>query len=150
MKHWFCAVTKPQQEARAAVELSKQDFHVYLPVLAKRPMFPRYIFLEFDRDLDNWGVVRSTRGCCDLLKTGFLPTIVPSKAMDAIMAFRESTEAIQAEQAFIPGQTVKITNGLLRGYEGLFRGTDKQRVKAFLEIMGNRIEVSIRDIQGAA
>ena len=149
MRHWFCTVTKPHQETRAAVELAKQDFRAYLPVLHAKPMFPRYLFVEFDRDVDNWGLIRSTRGCCDLLKTGFLPTIVPQAAMDAIMAYEPPIEP--QRPSFTDKQPVKIMRGPLEGFEGLFQGCDKDRVKVLLNILGGKrvVQIPFSDI-GAA
>jgi len=150
MRHWFCAMTKPHQEARAAVELIKQDFRAYLPVLHSKPMFPRYLFVEFDRDVDNWGLIRSTRGCCDLLKTGFLPAIVPQHAMDAIMAYKPEPEIISPR--FTDGQPVRITHGPFAGHEGLFQQEAKGRVSVLLKLLGGKrkVLIPVNDIEGAA
>src|SRR6478752_551295 len=115
MMAWHVVVCRAQQEARAAIELTKQDFEVYMPILDSKPMFPRYIFTRFNREVDNWGVIRSTRGCIDLLKNGFLPAHVPQHAMDAIMASRPPEEPVETESNFAPGDTVKIASGPLAG-----------------------------------
>lgn len=143
---WHVVNTRPNQEIRAAVELTRQDFQVFFPVIRSKPLFPRYIFTQFDRDGPGWGVIKSTRGCCDVLKNGFRPVIVRQPIMDAILAYSEPQDAVEPLPNFITGQLVTIRNGLLRGYEGLFQGTDKQRTKAFLEILGNRIEIPISDL----
>lgn len=146
---WHCAVTKPQQEHIAAVHLANQQFHTYLPVLDAKPMFPRYIFVEFDRDRDPWGVIRSTRGCCDLLKDGFIPAIVPQKAIEAIMAFKPP-EIIPGELGqFTPGQRVRIMDGVLNGLEGLFQGDAKGRTACLLEICGRKVTVPKNTIRAA-
>lgn len=151
MLAWYCANTRPQQEHRALIELTKQGFHAYTPVFSPgKVLFPRYIFVEFDKDRDNWGLIRSTRGCVDVLKNGFQPIPIRQSIMDRIMAYEPPSEAVQADQSFAPDQRVRITHGVLAGYEGLFKGTDKQRVQAFLEILGNKVSVPIRDISTAA
>lgn len=151
MIEWFCVNTKPQQEIRAMIELTKQGFHTYTPMWKPgKPLFPRYIFAQFDKNADNWGVIRSTRGCNDLLKNGFQPIPIRQSIMDAIMAFEPPAEPVQTDPTYTPDQKVRITNGILAGYEGLFKGTDKQRVQAFLEILGNKISVPMKDISSAA
>lgn len=150
MNNWFCVMTRAQQEHRAMIELTKQGFHTYSPLFKSKPLFPRYIFVEFDRDTDNWGVIRSTRGCVDLLKNGFQPLSIPNRVMDAIMAYEPPAEPVEADPNYDKGQKVKIKTGVLAGYEGLFQGTDKQRVQAFLTILGNKVSVPLKDISSAA
>jgi transcriptional antiterminator RfaH len=149
MMAWHVVVTRAQQEARAAIELTKQDFEVYMPILDSKPMFPRYIFTRFNREVDNWGVIRSTRGCIDLLKNGFLPAHVPQTAMDAIMAYRPPQEPVETESNFAPGDSVKIASGPLAGLQGLFVSDKQKRISCLLEIMGKRVEVP-RDAVRAA
>jgi transcriptional antiterminator RfaH len=146
---WHVVVCRAQQEARAAIELTKQDFEVYMPILDSKPMFPRYIFTRFDREKDNWGVIRSTRGCIDLLKNGFIPAHVPQHAMDAIMAYRPPVEPTQTQTQFAAGDTVRITTGPLAGLEGLFVADRQKRISCLLEIMGKRVEVPIDSVRAA-
>ena len=146
---WFCVLSKANQEARAATELSKQDFTVFLPTLGGRPMFPRYLFAAFDRDRDNWGVIKSTRGCVDLLKTSHIPTPVPEYAMDLILSYREPEKPVEAETQFEAGQVVAIQNGPLQGLRGLFVSDAKARTMAFLEVMGRRVELPRDSIRAA-
>lgn len=150
MLAWHVAHTRPQQEIRAAIELTKQDFHVFAPILETKPMFPRYIFVQFDRDIDPWGKIKSTRGCIDVLKNGYRPVRVHEGIIDAIMAYKPTEAPTQADPVFQLSQKVRITHGLLQGYEGLFEGTDKQRVQAFLNILGNKVSVPVKDIAPAA
>jgi transcriptional antiterminator RfaH len=150
MVEWFCVHCRPQQETRAAIELTKQDFRAYMPLIDSKAMFPRYIFVQFDKDADNWGVIRSTRGCIDLLKNGFSPIPIRQSIMDAIMAYEPPAEPVQPDQTFTKDQKVRITTGILAGYEGLFEGTDKQRVYALLTIVGKKVSVPMKDISSAA
>jgi transcriptional antiterminator RfaH len=149
MQAWFVAMCKPNQEARAAVELTNQEFEVYLPALDSKPMCPRYIFVKFDRESDNWGTIRSTRGCIDLLRNGFMPSPVPESAMKAIMSYQAPQEPIPTDAQFTPGQTVKIVEGVLAGLEGLFQRDAKGRSMALLEIMGRKVEIPKDSIRAA-
>lgn len=74
MKNWYCALTKHQQELKAAKELRNQTFAVYLPKLYRHPTdpefsrgphglrFPGYIFVACDCSLDEHGPINNTRG----------------------------------------------------------------------------------------
>lgn len=138
---WYCVVSRPQQEARASSELTNQGFKTFLPTLDAKPMFPRYLFAAFDRDRDNWGIIKSTRGCVDLLKSNFIPTPVPNYAMDLIMTYKPPWEPQEVATAFSQGQSVEIHTGPLQGLRGLFVENSKVRTMAFLEIMGKRVKL---------
>ena len=149
MLAWHIAVCRPLQETRAAIELVNQDFRVYLPILDSKPMFPRYIFVQFDREYDDWGKIKSTRGCVDLIKNGFQPSIVPQDAMDAIMAFKPPVEPVDGETQYTEGQMVQIISGPFQGFQGLFQRDAKGRTAALLEVMGRRIELPKNSIRAA-
>ena len=147
---WFCVVSKSNQEARAAVELTKQGFDVFMPILDRRPMFPRYLFVQFDRERDPWGAIKNTRGCVDLLKNGFLPSPVPTPVIEALKAYRPPVEGEAApEQVFNTGETVVIHTGPLSGLSGLFQANVKGRTACLLEIMGKRVEIPRNSIRAA-
>ena len=149
MQEWFCVLTRPRQEDRAVQELANQDFAVFGPKMYDKPLFPRYIFAKFDRDSDNWGCIKSTRGCVDVLKTRFQPIIVRQAVIDAVMAFQPPAGAPQTETVFTKGQRLKIKSGLLGGFEGLFVGTGKQRTYALLNVLGKEVQVPLKDIAAA-
>lgn len=152
---WHVVNTKPSQEIRASIELAKQGFEVYLPLLnapkaKSQPLFPRYIFSAFDRDVDNWGLIRSTRGCCDVLKNGPNPATVRQPIIDAIKAYAASEPSPEPVRVFALGEIVKIQSGLLQGYQALFKGTNKQRTMALMEFMGVPWTIPLSDLAATA
>ena len=149
MLAWHVVHSRSQQEARAAIELANQNFRVFLPILAAKPMFPRYLFVQFDRDKDPWGKVKSTRGCISLLLDGFMPAIVPTDAIETIMAYREPEPPADGQTEFAPGQTVRIVDGPCKGIEGLFVADANRRVYALLEVCGKQIKVARESIRAA-
>lgn len=149
MREWHCVISRPNQETRAAIELANQDFEVFLPVLDRKPMFPRYLFVAFDSQSEPWGRIKSTRGCVDLLKVGFVPAVVPKHAMEAIITYRPPQEPQEAQVQFEEGDAVIIQTGPLQGLQGLFVADRHKRVMALLEIMGKKIEVPRDSIRAA-
>jgi transcriptional antiterminator RfaH len=151
MTAWYVCRTKPAQEVRAAVELTRQQFPVYMPLLDSKPMFPGYVFVEFDIRQPGWGVIRSTRGCSGLLATAGIPSPVPNKVMDALRQFatKESEPTPEAKRIYSCGQQVRISEGPLKGMEGLFVADKRKRISCLLEIMGKRIEMPLASIVAA-
>jgi transcriptional antiterminator RfaH len=66
MKRWYVVHTQARQEARAEVNLRRQDFEVWLPMIrcvrrhARKvdstfaPLFPRYFFIRLDLTSQPW------------------------------------------------------------------------------------------------
>lgn len=73
-RNWYVAITKHQQELKAAAELRAQGYIVYLPKIHVRHRegrkvraetalrFTGYIFISFDVTKDRHGPISSTRG----------------------------------------------------------------------------------------
>ena len=68
MKHWHVVNTRARREQDALINLCRQGFEVYLPKYRKRrsharrvewvpsPLFPRYLFVCLDLEIDQWRV----------------------------------------------------------------------------------------------
>jgi transcriptional antiterminator RfaH len=88
---WYCAWTLQQRERRAADLIRDAGFESYLPMHVERtacwhklivPLFPRYVFVRFDRDRDPWGKIIAVRAVCGLIQHGLgLPTPLPDIAI---------------------------------------------------------------------
>ncbi len=149
--------SKPRQERVARENLERQGFDTYLPrvrqprrrmnrrILVVEPMFPRYLFIRLDARHDNWAPIRSTLGVSALVRFGPYPTPVPEALIEALRA-REDEEGIQdlPPQQFKRGEALRIADGAMAGYEGIFLArSGKDRVLVLLEIMGRQARVEV-------
>ena len=92
---WFCVVTLPHQEHRAARELGNQGYATFLPLhlachgmhhTAVVPLFPGYTFTAFDPAVAAWGAIRSTRGVLALIRHApDRPTPLPSGVVENLI-----------------------------------------------------------------
>ena len=75
---WLLVFTKPKQEKRAKENLENQGFETFLPMISYdrtnksksislEAVFPRYIFTKINTKLDNWTLIKSTRGVSHLV-----------------------------------------------------------------------------------
>jgi transcriptional antiterminator RfaH len=167
MMRWYVGHTQPQAETKASWHLRNQDFAVYLPRYLKRrrharridwvptPLFPRYLFIGMDLAVARWRAIRSTVGIAGLVCHGDRPTPVPEGIVEAIQA-REDDKgvvALPAAPLFDKGDRVHITEGALRGLNGLFEGaTDEERVIILLDLLGRqvRVRVPLETVQAVA
>ena len=159
-KRWYLIYSKPRQERIAQMHLERQGYETYLPMirtprrrLGKRiiriePMFPRYLFIRLDKVSDNWAPIRSTIGVANLVRFSVEPAPVPD---DLITALKQRDDHLGIQDLplneFAPGQAVRIEEGPLVGYEGIYLAkTSGQRVMVLLDVVGKstrtQIEVS--------
>jgi transcriptional antiterminator RfaH len=158
MIRWYAVHAQVNAEAKACLHLRNQGFGTYLPRYMRRrsharrvelvptPLFPRYLFVEFDREVVRWRAIRSTVGVSGLVTHGDVPTPVPVGIVEGIMA-REDEHGmvpVASTQRFAPGDKVEILDGALEGLTALFEGTtDQQRVILLLDLLGRQVRVTV-------
>lgn len=156
-KSWYLVYTKPRHEELALANLMRQGYQAYLPRLrhwrkrrGKRveviePLFPRYLFILLDNQLDNWSPIRSTLGVTSLVRFGTDPARVPD-AFVAHLQERENAEGLHewVEPALVPGDTVRVAEGPFQGYEGVVLApTGQERVILLLDLVGREVRTQV-------
>ena len=156
-KLWYLIHSKPRQESVAQENLLRQGYETYLPLTEVRktragrrltvvePLFPRYLFIRLDQETDNWSPIRSTVGVATLVRFGPRPTPVPQDLIDTLKA----NENVKGYHKLPPlrlrrGEKVRIAQGSMMGYEGIFLAqTSQDRVWVLLDILERRSKVSL-------
>lgn len=157
VKSWFLIYTKPRQEQTAQTQLNRQGYQVYLPMIQQprrrggrriqviEPLFPRYLFIRLDTCTDDWGPIRSTIGVSLLVRFGQTPACAPDALIDVLRA-RETASGLHVVSGpdFSPGQPVRVTHGVMQGYEGIFVAMNgRERVLVLLDILGRQVRASV-------
>lgn len=157
-KAWYLIYTKPRQEEVAKTNLERQGYTIYLPLAYQyrrhhdkrartiAPLFPRYLFIQLTQYLDNWGPIRSTLGVTTMVRFGMEPAVVPQDLIETLTA-RTGPEGVidlTATADFKPGSRVRIAEGGMTGYEGIFLATSSHdRVIILLDIVGKQVRVQV-------
>ncbi len=156
-KSWFLIYAKPRQEETAKTQLSRQGYGIYLPMTqqtrkrgARRttyiePLFPRYLFIHLNTCTDDWGPIRSTVGVSALVRFGKEPALVPDDLVGLLQS-RESESGLHVWIApgFLAGQAVRVTDGVLQGYEGIFvAASGRERAVVLLDILGRKVRARV-------
>lgn len=148
-KNWHLVYCKPRQENTAKLNLERQRYTVYLPllqvnrrkqqqiVIVTQPLFPRYLFIQLDNENDNWAPIRSTLGVVQLVKFGQQAAILPDDLIN-LLRQRENSEGLHIiEKNFQRGERVQIADGAMQGYQALFVAhSSRDRVMLLLDILG--------------
>lgn len=158
MKQWFVVHTHPLQEAVAEQHLREQDFETYLPRYKKTrrharkideilaPLFPRYLFISIDLEVDQWRSVLGTRGVSYLLMADGKPVVISSRIIEALKD-QETSDGlvpINSMSLFVKGDKVRVLEGAFKEYVAVFeKMDDKQRVQLLLSCLGREVNISL-------
>ena len=153
---WYVVQTQVNGEAKAARNLLRQGYDIYLPRYLKRrrharkvdfvaqPLFPRYMFVAIDMATQRWRSIQSTFGVSRLVTNGDDPAIVPEGVIHALKA-REDDKGfvrLDSKPAFAPGDKVRVLAGAFTDNAGLFSGlADHDRVSILLDMLGRKVRV---------
>ena len=158
MKQWFVVHTQPSKELVAQQHLLEQRYDVYLPRFKKTcrharktyevlsPLFPRYLFIGIDLEIDQWRSINGTRGVSYLLTQDNHPLSLPSHLIENLKKQEdgEGTLPLTSLSNFIKGDKLLILEGPFEGHTAVFEKLDdKQRVKVLLNFLGQEMNVSL-------
>lgn len=163
---WYVVQTHINAEAKAANNLVRQGFEIYLPRYLKRrsharkiekvaaPLFPRYLFVRIDMATQRWRSVQSTFGVSRLVLNGSDPAPVAQQVLHLLKAREDESGFIKLDQRpkFALGEKVRVLAGAFADNLGLFDGlADRDRIAILLDLLGRKVRVSIEaDMVAAA
>jgi len=155
---WYVVQTQVNGEAKAAQNLLRQGYGIYLPRYLKRrrharkvdfvakPLFPRYMFVAIDTATQRWRAIQSTQGVSHLVCNGEEPVAVPCGVLSALKAREDERGFVRMEAgpAFAPGDKVRVLAGSFIDRAGLFDGMgDNDRVAILLDMLGRKVRVHL-------
>jgi len=158
MKQWFVVHTQPCKESVAQKHLFEQGFEVYMPRFKKTrrharkveeilaPLFPRYLFVGIDLEVDQWRSVQGTRGVSYLLVQNNQPATVPIEIIQGLKDQENAEGLVSIDDLifFTKGDKVRVLDGAFKDYVAVFeKMDDKQRVQLLLSCLGREVNVSL-------
>ena len=154
-RSWYIVRTHARAEAKAALNLERQGFPIYLPRYLKRrrharrveivaaPLFPRYLFVAIDIASQRWRSIQSTFGVAQLVCNGDDPSAVSAAIVDELRQREDAKGFVQlTRRGFAKGEKVRVVEGVFSACLGLFEGmTDNERVTVLLDLLGRKVRV---------
>jgi transcriptional antiterminator RfaH len=138
------------------MRLSAQGFHNFLPRHLKTvrharklrtvnaPLFPRYIFVALNLEIDPWRGVERTIGVSNLVSALDRPLPVPVGVVETLMLSYGIDGQIRFAPDIARGQKVRLVAGPFAEALGVLDMLDdKGRVEVLLDIMGGGIRVKL-------
>ena len=149
MKNWYLIKTKPRQEKIAVLNLKNQNYHVYCPMALINnknvALFPDYLFIHLDENLENWSPIRSTKGVLNFIRFGLSYAKIPNNIIDFIKSNELNTsEKIKNLSSFKTGDNVQITEGIFKDCIAIFESfKSEERVILLMNIMGQQQKINV-------
>jgi transcriptional antiterminator RfaH len=155
---WYVVQTRVNAEAKAACNLLRQGFEIYLPRYLKRrsharkidkvpaPLFPRYLFVRVDMATQRWRSIQSTFGVSHLVSNGADPAPIASGILSALRDREDAQGFVKMDRRlpFAVGDKVRVLAGAFADVVGLFDGLgDRERVAILLDLLGQKVRVSM-------
>ncbi|MDX5629677.1 MULTISPECIES: transcription/translation regulatory transformer protein RfaH [unclassified Brenneria] len=158
MEAWYLLYCKRGQLLRAKEHLERQDVACLSPMITldkiirgKRtevcePLFPNYLFVEFDPERIHTTTISATRGVSNFVRFGNFPATIPQQVIDDLM--QHPPEGITDPQTPQPGDEVMITDGIFTGLQAIYTEPDGEaRSMLLLNLLNKQVRQSIDNRQ---
>lgn len=164
MLRWYVIQSEPCQEVRAAMSIAECGFQAYLPLKARepnpkrpldvaRPLFPSYVFAEFDIDDRSkpWQPLVRSRGVQTILGLNRMTYERPEPFPVPVGFIELLRNTLNAKGGVMPlpvpeplphlmsGARVVVTQEPFVGIEALVQHDDGNRVRLLLDILGGLV-----------
>jgi transcription antitermination factor NusG len=143
IEEWYALTVKPRHDKAVASTLEIKGYQTLVPTYKKRhkyaarfkeselPLFPGYVFCRLD-PLARLPVLM-TPGVIQILGAGRIPIPVDGTEIASLQSAIRANVELQPWPHFQVGQKVRITDGSLKGVEGIIMSC-KQRLRLVLSI----------------
>jgi transcription elongation factor/antiterminator RfaH len=151
-ERWFAVNTQPLAEARATRNLENQGFRTFMPrrrkmlrharrmTMIEAPLFPRYLFVVFDPQRDQWRRINSTFGVSRLIMRGEVPHPVPDGITEALIAVTIDGGIIDLAAKLQEGSPVRVMAGPFADQLAMLEQlNDSGRACILLDILGRQV-----------
>lgn len=156
MQAWYLLYCKRGQIQRALEHLQRQAVNCLLPttrlekiVRGKRmavtePLFPNYLFVEFDPEVIHTTTISATRGVNNFVRFGMQPATVPSAIIHQLSIYNPK-DVIDPKTPYA-GDDVLITHGVFAGLQAIFSEPDGEtRSILLLNLLDKPLQRSIKN-----
>ena len=156
---WFVAQLRPLGLERAVDHLYRQNFKTFSPKFISttyrkgvarhthKPLFPGYIFVNFDVAEPGWTAINSTRGVLRLiLDRPLAPNPLPSAIIDAIMTRCDLNGLLLPPDNLKAGDKIRVLEGpfadTLATIETL---PGPSRISILIDLMGQKVKTILSE-----
>ena len=155
-QRWYVVKTKPLNEERAQSYLEYHGLTTFLPwmetvhfktdktIKKNKPLFPSYIFAQFDLQ-QNYPLVKWGKGVNTILGFGKYPTPISDEVLSIIKNRSDEKGIVKKAYNLTKSDSIRITSGPLKDLLGIFDRwvSDSGRVRILLNLIGYQPSVEL-------
>jgi transcriptional antiterminator RfaH len=155
-ERWYLVRTKQQKETLVQCKLREFLDSTFLPRMRTRrlrngtfvelvtPLFPCYLFARFELESGLYKVLH-TIGVAGVVCAGSTPSEVDYSIIEEISRRGEDGVIEIPERTFTPGDRLRLTDGPLEGFAGIFEyyRSGSRRVALLLNVIGASMKVVV-------
>ena len=153
---WYVIKTKPRNEERAHNYLEQNGIHTFLPYMESasfcgvnsskkiKPLFPNYIFAQFDL-MHSYPLVKWGKGVNKILGFGKYPTPIADEVLSLIKSRTDDNDIVKKAYNLSENDCVRIVSGPFKDLLGIFDHwvSDSGRVRVLLNLIGYQPKVEL-------
>ena len=155
LKEWFVVQTHRDAENLAIKGIKELGFEVYCPKYLKtvtharktrkilKPLFPRYIFVSFKRNNNDWIKINFTRGVSSLISVNKYLTALSSFFLNNIKKYEAKDGIIDFYDYIVSIKKIKKFSFLFSNHKlvkGVYTGIEKtNQVRLLINLLGREI-----------
>ncbi len=153
---WLVVNTQPGRECLAIANLNRQGFETYCPMVSKRirharrtldarrPLFPSYLFVNFNSADRRWRRILSTQGVRAMVRSGDLPGFLGGDFIEGLRAREVDGVVCRPEVQFSIGQQVRLQSGPFDGLIGkIVEMREQDRLVVLLDLLNRSVKLNI-------
>ncbi len=108
------------------------------------PLFPNYLFVEFDPEVIHTTTISSTRGVSHFVRFGAMPATVPYEVIEALQT--DAPQILLDPETPQVGDEVVITEGAFEGLQAIFAEPDGEaRSMLLLNLLNKQVLQSVKN-----
>lgn len=152
---WFLLQFKPNSYYQAIKNLDRQGFETFLPLYettsrkasrfinATRPLFPGYMFVEFDRTIHEWHKINNTYGVSRLVTFNSILKSIPAEVVNNLIARCDfAGKLLPQKNKLKNGDQVKVLSGPLSSFIATVETYESDhRIWILLDLMNRKTKV---------
>jgi transcriptional antiterminator RfaH len=153
-KEWFILQFKSNSHHQAVKNLNRQGFETFLPlhdntsrklsrfINTTKPLFPGYMFINFDRAETEWYKINNTYGVSRLITFNTILKSIPNRFIDNLKKRYDSSGKLLPIQKLKKGDQVTVLTGPFSNFIATVEKYEAdQRISILMDLMGRKTKI---------
>lgn len=155
-RKWYVFYTYIRSELDAGAAIQDLGFQTFIPLekrirrapnrktqIVNSALFPRYGFVNFDIEREQWGQIRDVNEVIDVLRVNQVPVSVKSEIIEGFK-LADSAGIFDRTKPPKVGMPIEVTSGPFMGWLGkIVRARSAERMEVALKLFGSEIAATI-------